>query len=96
MEGLGYASVTQDQARRKLYTVTPEGKKALAENKARVDAIFYRFGEPDVARRAGSVVPATMNLSAAVQMRLRRDATPEQVREIVHALDATAKIIERI
>jgi hypothetical protein len=29
-------------------------------------------------------------------MRLRRDATPEQVREIVNALDATAKIIEPI
>jgi hypothetical protein len=37
-----------------------------------------------------------MNLSAAMQMRVRRDATPEQVREIVNAIDATAKIIERI
>ena len=79
MEGLGYASVTQDQARRKLYTVTPEGKKALAENKAGVDAIFYRFGEPDVARGAGSVVRATMNLSATVQMRL--DDQPVDDRE---------------
>jgi DNA-binding PadR family transcriptional regulator len=100
LEEMGYASASQDQAGRKLYTLTPEGEKALAESKAQVDAIFERFGERDEtggARGMGSLFRAMMNLRASVRLRLRgRAATPEQVQAIVDALDAAAKTIERI
>jgi DNA-binding PadR family transcriptional regulator len=100
LEEMGYASSSQDQAGRKLYTITPEGEKTLAENKAQVDAIFERFGDSEEAigrGGMGSVVRAMMNLRAATRLRLRsRATTAEQVQAIVDALDTAAKTIERI
>ena len=99
LEEMGYASASQDQAGRKLYTLTPEGEKTLAENKAQVDAIFERFGDRDEvgARGMGSVLRAMMNLRAATRLRLRGGPTsPEQIQAIVDALDTAAKTIERI
>ena len=96
---MGYATAGQDQAGRKLYTLTPEGEKVLAENKAQIDAIFARFGDDDDQRFAGfiSVRRAMLNLRATVRVRLRgRAATPEQIQAVVDALDAAAKTIERI
>ncbi len=97
LEEMGYASASQDPQGRKLYTVTPEGEKVLAENKPQVDAIFERFGDRE-SRFADfvSVKRAMLNLRSALQLRLRgRDATPEQIRAIVDALDAAAKAVER-
>jgi DNA-binding PadR family transcriptional regulator len=99
LEEMGYASAGQDQAGRKLYTLTPEGEKVLADNKAQIDAIFARFGESDERRFAGfiSTKRAVDNLRAVVRSRLRgRAATPDQLQAIVDALDAAAKTIERI
>ena len=98
IEEMGYASASQDPQGRKLYTVTAEGEKVLAENKAQIDAIFERFGDSD-SRVAGfiSVKRAMLNLRSALQLRLRgRAATPEQIQAIVDALDAAAKTIERV
>jgi DNA-binding PadR family transcriptional regulator len=99
LEEMGYASASQDQAGRKLYTLTPEGEKVLADNKAQIDAIFARFGESDERRFAGfiSTKRAVDNMRAVVRSRLRgRAATPDQLQAIVDALDAAAKTIERI
>ena len=99
LEEMGYAGTNQDEQGRKVYTVTPEGEKALADNKAQVDAIFARFGDRDDAGargEIGSFVRAMMNLRAATRLRLRsRNATPEQIQAIVDALDTAAKAIER-
>jgi DNA-binding PadR family transcriptional regulator len=94
---MGYAQASQDPQGRKLYAVTPDGEKALADNKAQIDAIFERFGDSD-SRFAGfiSVKRAMLNLRATLRLRLRgRAATPEQIQAIVDALDAAAKAIER-
>ena len=100
LEDMGYAATSQDEQGRKLYGVTPEGEKALAESRAQVDAIFARFSEREEALGPGgmgSVIRAMMNLRAATKLRLRsRAATPEQVQAIVDALDEAAKRIERI
>ena len=98
LEEMGYASASQDQAGRKLYTLTPEGEKVLADNKAQIDAIFARFGDSDERRFARLRLGkrAMLNLRAATRLRLRgRAATPEQIQAIVDALDAAAKTIER-
>jgi DNA-binding PadR family transcriptional regulator len=100
LEEMGYARPTQDEQGRKLYMATPEGEKALADNKAQVEAIFARFGDREDAEAHGgvnSVIRAMMNLRAATRLRLRsRSATPEQIQAIVDALDDAAKTIERI
>ena len=99
LEEMGYATASQDQAGRRLYTLTPEGEKVVAENKAQIDAIFARFGDDDDQRYARfvSVKRAMLNLRATLRLRLRgRAATPEQIQAVVDALDAAAKTIERI
>ncbi len=100
LEEMGYAKPSQDEQGRKLYTVTEEGEKALADNKAQIDAIFARFADRDEDSGrggVGSVIRAMMNLRAATRLRLRsRSATPEQIQAIVDALDSAAKTIERI
>ena len=97
LEEMGYAEASQDPQGRKLYGLTPEGEKVLADNKAQIDAIFARFGDRD-SRFASfvSVKRAMLNLRSALQLRLRgRDASPEQIQAIVDALDAAAKAVER-
>jgi DNA-binding PadR family transcriptional regulator len=99
LEEMGYATASQDPQGRKLYALTAEGEKVLADNRATIDAIFARFGDSDESRFAGfiSVRRAMFNLRAALRVRLRgRAATPEQIQAIVDALDAAAKTIERI
>src|SRR5271154_7625249 len=44
LEEMGHATVVTEGAR-KLYTITEEGSKALAENKALVDALFSRMDQ---------------------------------------------------
>ena len=98
LEEMGYASASLDPQGRKLYAVTPEGEKVLADNKAQIDAILARFGDCD-SRFAGfvSVKRAMLNLRSALQLRLRgRAATPDEIQAIVDALDAAAKTIERV
>ena len=59
LEEMGLASASQDPQGRKLYTLTGEGEKVLADNKAQIDAIFARFGESDEGRfEVGVVVGA--------------------------------------
>jgi DNA-binding PadR family transcriptional regulator len=98
LEEMGYAQASQDPQGRKLYGLTPEGEKVLADNKAQIDAIFARFGDSNDGRGAGlvSIRRAMLNLRSALQLRLRgRDASPEQIQAIVDALDAAAKTVER-
>ena len=88
LEEMGYAQASQDPQGRKLYGLTPEGEKVLADNKAQIDAIFARFGGSD-SRFADviSVKRAMLNLRSALQLRLRgRAASPEQIADLVGLL----------
>jgi DNA-binding PadR family transcriptional regulator len=98
IEEMGYATAAQDQAGRKLYTLTPEGEAYLTANRPQVDAIFARLDEGNSDRRgdAAPLLRAMENLRMAVRLRIkRRDATPQQIQAIADALDAAAKAIER-
>ena len=98
VEEMSYATAAQDQAGRKLYTLTPEGEAFLTANKPQVDAIFARLDGAN-ADRHGDFAPllrAMENLRMAVKLRMRRrDASPLQIQTIADALDAAAKVIER-
>ena len=97
LEEMGYAQASQDPQGRKLYGLTPEGEKVLADNKAQIDAIFARFGGQRLALRGfhlGQASDAQSALRASVApARPRRQ--PEQIQAIVDALDAAAKTVER-
>lgn len=97
LEEMGYASVAEEGAR-KLYSITPEGAKALAENKAAVEAIFARMEQSrnEYARqRPQQIERAIENLRMALRMKMG-SLTTEQIHAVTDIIDAAAKQIERI
>ncbi len=99
LEELGHASVSDERAGRKLYTLTPDGYAALAVSQPAVNAIFARL-ESGAAARGGpppQVVRAMENLAASVRLRLQGQAAGEtQIRAITAAIDAAARAVEDI
>lgn len=82
---------------RKLYEVTDAGREALDKNRTAVEGVFARMQEAasssEVSRpRVGR---AMMNLGMALQTRLSRPVTPEQLDRIVNMIDDTANAIEK-
>ncbi|HEY8998119.1 MAG TPA: PadR family transcriptional regulator [Edaphobacter sp.] len=97
LEEMGYASVTQEGTR-KLYAITEEGAKALAENKAVVDAIFARMEHSRSAfesQRPQQIERAIENLRMALRMKMG-SLTTEQIHAVTDIIDAAAKQIERV
>ena len=100
LEDMGWAnSVTEGT--RKLYSITEEGAKALAENKAVVDALFARMESVRAQyanQRPQQIERAVENLRMALQMKTGMkmgSLTTEQINAITDILDAATKQIER-
>lgn len=96
---LGYATVSETEGGRKLYTITAEGRAHLAENQAMVDAIFARMDQASAKRgeRPPQIVRAIENLRTALHLRLAAgplDAA--QAQAIADALDAAVRAIETV
>jgi DNA-binding PadR family transcriptional regulator len=97
LEEMGHATVVTEGAR-KLYTITEEGSKALAENKAQVDALFARMDQvrgEQAGDRAQQIERAVANFRMALRMK-KGPLTEEQIHAITDIIDAAAKQIERI
>jgi len=97
LEEMGHATVVSEGAR-KLYTITEEGAKSLAENKALVDAVFARMDEARSAQandRAPQIERAVENFRLALRMKAG-PLTTEQIHAITDIIDAAAKQIERV
>ena len=96
LEEMGQTTVTTEGTR-KLYSITPEGARVLAENKAVTDLIFARMeqaGERQSHERPPQIVRAVENLRMVLKMRAG-NLTPEQINAITDILDDAAKKIER-
>jgi DNA-binding PadR family transcriptional regulator len=95
LEEMGHATVVTDGAR-KLYTITEEGSKSLAENKAMVDAIFARMNRvrSENNERPQQIERAIENFRMALRMK-SGPMTTEQIHAITDIIDAAAKQIER-
>lgn len=97
LEEMGYASVVTEGTR-KLYTITEEGAKALAENKATVDALFARIENLKAqyaTQRPQQIERAVENLRMALRMKMG-SLTTEQIHAVTDIIDAAAKQIERM
>ena len=96
LEEMGHATVVTEGAR-KLYTITEDGSKSLAENKAMVDLIFARMdrmrGEQSN-DRPPQIARAVENFRMALRMKTG-PLTTEQIHAITDIVDAAAKQIER-
>jgi DNA-binding PadR family transcriptional regulator len=97
LEEMGWASSTTEGTR-KLYSITEEGAKALAENKAMVDALFSRIEhmrQEFSRQRPQQIERAIENLRMALRMKLG-SLTTEQIHAVTDILDDATKKIERI
>src|SRR5271156_658196 len=96
LEEMGHATVVSEGAR-KLYTITVEGSKSLAENKAMVDALFARMDRvrsEQGSDRSPQIERAVENFRMALRMK-KGPLTTEQIHAITDIIDAAAKQIER-
>ena len=97
LEDMGYTAADSEAAGRKRYRITGEGVAFLAANRAAVEALLARTGEPG----AGGAVPAQVlrgmeNLKLALRLRLKRSPLDKATAEtIAAALDAAAQAVER-
>lgn len=100
LEEEGLTTSSTSESNKKIYSVTPEGLAFLEQHKERVAALFERLdeaGEEYRRGRAPEIMKAFMNLRGAVMARVARgNATPEQIRRIVEAIDAAAKTIDHL
>ena len=97
LEEMGHASISVEGTR-KLYSITEEGAKALAENKAVVDALFARIENLRAhyaSQRPEQIERAVENLRMALRMKVG-SLTTEQIHAVTDIIDAAAKQIERI
>jgi DNA-binding PadR family transcriptional regulator len=98
LEEQGFARIEQAEGNKKLYVVTDEGRKHLAENRETLDKLDARLAELTEAVGGGpspQVLRAMENLRMALRMRMSRSLSPEQARAIAAALDAATVQIER-
>ncbi|UFN50137.1 PadR family transcriptional regulator [Roseomonas sp. OT10] len=99
LEELGQIAVSATEGARKLYAVTPEGERVLAEAKAEVDTLFARMEAMGGERPAGAIpqgLRAMHNLKMALRLRLARgDLSEAQLRTIVAAIDTAAQQVEQ-
>ncbi len=65
LEDQGFATAAAEEGGKKLYTVTDEGRVALAANQAMIDGIFARI---DLMAQAGGAAATTVELHQAIQL----------------------------
>jgi DNA-binding PadR family transcriptional regulator len=96
---LGYATVSDTDGGRKLYTITEEGRAHLAENQPTVNAVFERMARMSASTsggRAPQVVRAIENMKTALRLRLSRGPLGENEAQVIaDALDAAARAIDK-
>jgi DNA-binding PadR family transcriptional regulator len=102
LDDMGYARVTESEAGRKQYAITPEGESFLAANRAQADALRARLSaaaEDGGGRRGHApspVVRAMENLKTAMRLRLKQGALDDKAADaIAAALDTAAQAVER-
>ncbi len=100
LEEEGLASAAPSENNKKVYSVTDEGRKFLAQHAERLEELFERLDEARAEFRRGrspELMKAFMNLRGAVAARVMRGtATPEQIQKISEAIHAAAKTIDEL
>lgn len=100
LEEEGFATVSNAEGSKKLYTVTEQGAEYLKTNQATVKAIFGRMEQAGKAfgrGRSPQIMRAIANLMFALKMRAGQgNLTPEQTRKIAEAIDAAARVIDEV
>ena len=100
LEEEGYATVSNADGGKKLYTVTEAGSEFLKTNQGTIKAIFDRMQQAANAfgrGRSPQIMRALMNLQFALKLRAGQgNLSPEQIKRATEAIDAAAKVISEL
>jgi DNA-binding PadR family transcriptional regulator len=100
LEEMGYAVGTQEAGGKKVYAITDEGRKYLAENQSTVDDVLERLGELGDSIFGDGVRPAHEAMGAVGRAYWRaavaKRATPETITKITEILRRTASELEAV
>jgi DNA-binding PadR family transcriptional regulator len=96
LEELGQVESTAEGSR-KQFSITAEGRKALAESQEMVNALLARIAAAQPREASAPVIRAMENLRTALRLKLGfRETTPDITRKIADVLDETARRIEEL
>ena len=97
LEEMGYAS-SSEEGGRKVYAITDEGRKYLAEHQVTVDNVFERLSELGASIFGDAVRPAHEAMAelgrAYWRATMRRPATPETIAKVAETLRRAAADLE--
>ena len=99
LEEEGFATSSQSESSKKVYSLTVEGLKYLEVNRERIGELFIRIeavGERFKRCHSPELVKAFINLRDAMLERMGRNVTPEKIRKLVDAINAAAKAIDEL
>jgi len=100
LEEMGYATATAEEGGKKVFEITPEGKKHLAENSSTVDSIFERIQEavePFFSSSMGDVRTAMRHLArSSLGTALKHADNKEVLAKIAEVLTRAAGEIDGI
>jgi DNA-binding PadR family transcriptional regulator len=97
LQDMGFIAESDAAGTRKVYAVTPDGEKHLAEHREEADALLARSTELGAAQKGdhAPVRRAMRNLHAALAEKLARADSDEQMHRIAALLDEVTQKIER-
>jgi DNA-binding PadR family transcriptional regulator len=96
LEDIGQISAEADGAR-KIFSVTDEGRKALAENQTVVETLLARIASSPSHERSLPIMRAVENLRTVLKLKLgATERKAEVIRQIVNVLDETVRRIEEL
>ena len=101
LEEMDYAKATLEESGKKVYSITDEGRKYLAENKTTVDDVLDRlvqFGESLFGGRPMSSAHEAMGQLGRAYARfvMKGGATPEQIAKIAEILRKAAVELDAV
>ena len=98
LEEMGYATGTEQPGGKKVYAITDEGRKFLAENRTTVDDVFERLAELGDSILGDRVRPAHEAMGALGRAywraTMRQQASPEAIAKAAEILRRAAAELE--
>jgi len=96
LEDLGQISAEAEGAR-KIFSVTEEGRKALAESQAVIENLLARIASSPSHERSLPIMRAVENLRTVLKLKLgATERKAEVIKQIVNVLDETVRRIEEL
>jgi DNA-binding PadR family transcriptional regulator len=98
LEEMGYAAAALEDGGKKVYSITDEGRKYLADNRSTVDDVLERLAQVGASIFGEQMRPAHEAMAAFgksyMHVTMHRTADPEYVKKVVDVIQRATKELE--